>query len=104
MHGTPQPLVADVVAPLGQPMRPTAPDALVGRQGHGLPALVLGSLRAAADGPVPAREQATSGQREPVDRPAEVRPDLRGAWHGRWPSTTPPLAQTDSGRGRACLT
>jgi hypothetical protein len=48
MAGTPQPIVADFVEPLGQRMWQKAAHALQRWQGHGLPALVLGILIAEA--------------------------------------------------------
>jgi hypothetical protein len=61
MAWTPQPIVADVVEPLGQHMLEKATDALLGRQGHGLPALVLSILIAEADVTVLDREQPAIG-------------------------------------------
>jgi hypothetical protein len=49
MDGTPEPIIADVVEPLGQHLRQQAPPELVGGQGHGLPALSLGVPVADAD-------------------------------------------------------
>ncbi len=70
MDRTPQPIVADFVEPLGQHMRQTATDELMGGQGHGLPTLVLGVLVAAAHLPISDGEEAVVGQRDPVDIPA----------------------------------
>ena len=50
-------------------------DALLGRQGHGLPALVVGVLVAAADLAIRDREQTAIGQCDPVDIPAQVMPE-----------------------------
>jgi hypothetical protein len=52
MDRTPQPIVADVVEPLGQHLRPKAPPARVGGQGHGRPARSLEVPVAEADGAV----------------------------------------------------
>jgi hypothetical protein len=106
MHGTPQPIVADFVEPLGQHVLQKAPDELVGRQGHSLPAMVLGILIAEADVPVRDRENATIGQRDPVDIPAEVRQDLLGALHGRFAIDHPPFGpdRLRKGQVRAFLT
>ncbi len=76
MDGTPQPIVADFVEPLGRHMLEKAADALVGGQGHGLPALVLGILVAEAHLTILGREDAASGQGDPVDIPAQVVQDL----------------------------
>jgi hypothetical protein len=69
MDRPPQPIGADVVEPLGQPMRQTATDALLGGQGHGLPPLVLGVLVAEAHLPSSAGEAVVVGQRDPGDSP-----------------------------------
>ena len=52
MDGTPEPILADVVEPLGQHMRQKAPHELVGGQGHRLPALSLGVPVAEAENPL----------------------------------------------------
>jgi hypothetical protein len=49
MDGTPEPIIADFVEPLGQHLRQQAPHELVGGQGHGLPALSLEVPGAAAE-------------------------------------------------------
>jgi hypothetical protein len=49
MDRTPQPIGADCVEPLGQHMLEKATNELMGRQGHSLPALVLGVLVAEGD-------------------------------------------------------
>ena len=89
--GTPQPIVPDVGEPLGQPMREKAANELVGRQGHGLPAMVLGILRAETDVAVRDREKAAIGQRDPVDIAAQVVQDLLRAWDGRFAVDDPPV-------------
>jgi len=72
MDRTPQPIVTDVVEPLGPHLRQTATDELLGGQGHGLPTLVLGVLGAAADRPIRDGEEAVVGQRQPADIAAQV--------------------------------
>ncbi len=91
MDGAPQPIVPDVVEPLGQHVLQKAPDELVGGQRHGLPALVLSILRAEADVAVLDREQTAIGQRDPVDIPAHVVQDLLRALQGRFAGDDPPL-------------
>jgi hypothetical protein len=76
MDGTPQPIVADFVEPLGRHMLEKAADELVGGQGHGLPVLVLGILVAEAPLTVLGREDAAIGQGDPVDILAQVVQDL----------------------------
>jgi hypothetical protein len=49
MGGTPEPIIADVVEPPGQHLRPTAPEALGGRPGPSRLALSRGVPVAAAD-------------------------------------------------------
>jgi hypothetical protein len=44
MDGTPEPIIADFVEPLGQHMLEKAANELQRRQGHGFPAMVLGIL------------------------------------------------------------
>jgi hypothetical protein len=91
MDRTPQPIGADGVEPLGPPRREQATDALLGRQGHGLPALVWGVLVAEGDVVILAGEEAVVGQRAPVDPPAQALQDLLGALHGRLAVDDPPL-------------
>jgi hypothetical protein len=91
MDGAPEPRIADFVEALGQHMRQKAPDELLGRQGHGLPALGLGVLVAEADLVILDGEQAGVGQRDPVDIPAQVIQDLLRALHGRFAVDDPPL-------------
>jgi hypothetical protein len=83
VDGTPQPIGPDGVAPLGPHRRPNAADARQRGQGHGLPAMVLGILRAAADLAIHDGEQTAMGQRDPVDRAAQVAASLVGPWPGR---------------------
>jgi hypothetical protein len=80
--GTPQPLVADFGEALRPHVRQKAPDDLLGRQGHGLPALILGLLIAEAHVAVLDRETAALGQRHPVEISPQVLQDWLGAWHG----------------------
>jgi hypothetical protein len=91
MERTPQPIVPNVVEPLGQPMLQKAADELQGWQGHGLPALVLGLLRAEADVALLTREHPALGERDPVDVPAQVLQDLLRALHGGCAGDDPPL-------------
>jgi hypothetical protein len=91
VDGTPQPIVADVVEPLGQHMREKAPDALWGGQGHRPPALGLGVLVAEADVVVLEGENPVIRQRDPVDIPAQVVEDLFCALKGRLAVDDPPL-------------
>jgi hypothetical protein len=63
MDGAPEPIIADFVEALGQHMLQKAPDELPGRQGHGLPALILGILIAEAHVAVLARENPAPGSR-----------------------------------------
>jgi hypothetical protein len=64
MAGTPQPIGADCVAPVGQHMRQKAPDELVGGHRHGFPTLVLGVLVANAHLARIDGEETGVGQRE----------------------------------------
>ena len=82
MDGTPQPIVADCVEPLRQHVLQKAPDELMGRQGHGLPALFLGILIAEAHVADLDREHPAIGQRKPVDISPQVLQDWLGALHG----------------------
>jgi hypothetical protein len=87
MHRTPQPIGADGVEPLGQHMREKATHALLGRQGHGRPTLVVGVVVAAGDGVLCDGEEAVVGQRAPVDIPAQVLQELLGVaneWRSVW--------------------
>jgi hypothetical protein len=106
MDGTPQPIVPDFVAALRQHMLQEAPDELVGRQGHGSPALVLGVLIAEAHLAVLDGEQAGVGQRDPVDLPAQGVQDWLRALHGRLTVDAPPFGPDRLGTGQvgACLT
>ena len=85
-----------------------ATDALLGRQGHGLPALVLGVLVAEADLVILDGEQAGLVSAHPVDIPAQVSQDwARCLARPGWQETTHPVVQTDSGSsrsGRSCRT
>jgi hypothetical protein len=83
MGRTPQPLVPDVVAPLGEDLRQAAADARQRRQGQGLPALVLGPLITAANLAVREREHPALGPRHPVDLPAPGAAPLFGPVPGR---------------------
>jgi hypothetical protein len=100
MDRTPQPIVTDVVEPLGQPMRQTATAARMGGQGHGLPTLVLGVLVAAAHLPISDGEEAVGGQRDPVDIPAQVLQDWLRAVHGRLTGDDPPVGPARLGQGQ----
>jgi hypothetical protein len=91
MHGAPQPIVADFVEPLRQHMLQKAPDELVGRQGHGLPALILGILIAEAHVAVLDRENTAIGQRNPVDISPQVLQDWLGTLHGGFAVDDPPF-------------
>jgi hypothetical protein len=91
MAWTPQPIVADVVAPLGQHRRQKAPDARVGGPRHGVPTLVLGVLVANAHLASSAGEETGGGQRAPVEIAAQVVPDWLRAWHSRFAGDHPPL-------------
>jgi hypothetical protein len=75
MDGTPQRIVADVVQPLGQHRRQQAAHARQRWPGHGLPALVLGLLRAEAHVAVRDREHPAMGQRHPVEIAPQIRQD-----------------------------
>ena len=90
MARTPQPLVADCVAPLGHHLRQTAPAARMGGQGPGLPPRVLGVLVAEAHLPISAGEEAGVGQRAPVDIPAQVCQAVLPAVRGRFTGHDPP--------------
>jgi hypothetical protein len=90
--GTPQPIVPACVEPLGPHVWEKAAEARERWQGHGLPALGLGILRAEAAVAVLDREPTAMGQREAVDIPSQVRHDLRGALHGGCAGDDPPLA------------
>src|SRR5882724_10716867 len=61
-----------------------AADELQRRQGHGLPAMVLGHLITEANLAVIERENPAIGQRDPVDIPAQVAEHLFGPLHGRF--------------------
>ena len=92
MDRAPQAIVADCVAPLGQDLLEKAADELVGGQGHGPPAPVLGVLRAAAHLALLDREEAVVGQCEAVDIPAQVVQDLLRALHRRFAIDDPALS------------
>jgi hypothetical protein len=85
MDGAPQPIGADVVAPLGHHLRQQASDALVGGHRHGLPTLGLGVLVATADLAISDGEQTGFGQREAVDIAAQVVQDFSGPCTAGWP-------------------
>jgi hypothetical protein len=91
MAGTPQPIVADFVEPLGQPMLQKAPDELGGGQRHGFPTVVLGVLVAKAHRAIIDAEETGVGQRETVDRSAQVVQDFLRALHSRFAVDHPPL-------------
>jgi hypothetical protein len=57
-----------------------ASDEFVGRQGHGLPALILGILIAEAHVAALDRENTVIGQRNPVDISPQVLQDWLGAF------------------------
>ena len=61
MDGTPEPIIADFVEPLGQHMLQKAPDELMGEKRHGFPTLVLGVLVAKAHLAVIDREETGIG-------------------------------------------
>ena len=67
------------------------------RQGHGLPAMVLGHLITEANLAVLEREQPAIGQRDPVDIPAQVAEPLFAPLQGRFAVDDPRLVHTDSG-------
>jgi hypothetical protein len=100
MDRTPQPIVADVVDPLGPHMRQKAPAELMGGQGHGLPTLVLGVLVAEAHLPISDGAEAVVGQRDAVDIPAQVLQDWLRAWRGRFTVDDPPFGPDHLGKGQ----
>ena len=69
---TPQPVVADLMEALGQHMLQTAPDNLLGREGHGFPPMELGVLRTKTDLAVGDGENPVIRQGDAVDVPAQV--------------------------------
>jgi hypothetical protein len=69
---------------LGQHVLQKAADELQRRQGHGLPAMVLGILIAEADVAVLDRENPAIGQRDAVDIPAQVIQHRLRALQGRF--------------------
>jgi len=81
---TPQPVVADLVEALREHVWQNAADALQGRQGHGLPAVLSGVLVAEKDRPILDREKTAIGQRHAVDRPAHGAEHRFGPVHGRF--------------------
>jgi hypothetical protein len=91
MDRAPQAIVADFVEPLGQYMLEKATDELVGRQGHGPPALVLGVLIAEAHLALLDREEAVIGQCDAVDIPAQIVQDLLSTLHRRFAIDDPAL-------------
>jgi hypothetical protein len=97
---TPQPIVADFVAPLGQSVLQEATDELLGRQGHGLPTRVLGVLVAAVDVAGLDGEQTAIRQRDPVNIPAQVVQDLRRAWHARFTVDDPAFGPAHLGQSQ----
>jgi hypothetical protein len=103
--GTPQPIVADCVEPLGPPRLQKAPDELVGGPRHGLPTLGPGGLVAKAHLAILAGEETGSGQREAVDRSAQVVQDCLWALSSRCAVDHPPRGPYHLGnaQGRACL-
>ena len=100
MAGTPQPIVADFVEPLGQHMRQKAPDARVGGPRHGVPTLVLGVLVATADLAISDGAETGVGQRDAVDRAAPVVQDVLRALHSRFAVDHPPLGPDHLGHGQ----
>jgi hypothetical protein len=100
MAGTPQPIVADVVEPLGQPMRQKAPDELVGGQRHGFPTLVLGVLVAKAHLAMIDAEETGVGQRDTVEIAAQVVQDVLRAVHSRFAVDHPPLGPDHLGNAQ----
>jgi hypothetical protein len=69
------------MATLGQHVVEKAADELQRRPGHGLPVMILGILVAEADVAVLDRDNPALGQRDAVDRPAQVMPHLLRAVH-----------------------
>jgi len=100
MDRTPQSIVADVVAPLGQHMLEKTADALVGGQGHGPPALVLRVLGAEAHLAILDREAAVVGQRDAVVRPAQVVQDWPSTSHGRLAVDHPSIGPNRLGKSQ----
>jgi hypothetical protein len=98
MDGTPPPLVADVVEALGPHVRQDAADALPRGQGHGLPALVLGLLRAAAHVAGRDREPPAMGQGAAVDLSAQVIQPLLWALPGGCAGDHPPVGPSRLGQ------
>jgi hypothetical protein len=105
MDGTPQPIVPDVVEPLGHHLRENAAHELQRRQGHGLPALVLRLLLAEAAGTSLDREPPAIGQRAPGHLPAHVVQHPRRALPGRLAVDDPPRGPHGlrSAQVRPCL-
>jgi hypothetical protein len=97
---TPQPIVTDVVEPLGHYMLPKATDELIGGQGHGLPTLVLGVLVAEADRPISDGEETVVGPCDAVDIPAQVVQDWLPALRGRSTVDDPPFGPDHCGKGQ----
>jgi hypothetical protein len=91
MDGTPQPVVPDLVEPLGQHMRQKTAHELQRWQGHGLPALVLSILIAEADVTILDREQPAIGQCDPVNITAQVVQNPLRALQGRFAGDDPAL-------------
>jgi hypothetical protein len=91
MDGTPPPVVPDCVEPLRQHLLQNAANARQRWQGHGLPALGLGILLAAADVTSLDREPPAMGQRDPVPIPAQVVQHPLRALQGRFAVDDPPL-------------
>ena len=100
MAWAPQPVVADVVDPLGQYMLQEATDDRLGGQAHGLPPLVLGVLVAAADVAVREGENPAMRQREAVDRPAQGVQAWRWALRARLTVADPACGPERLGRGQ----
>jgi hypothetical protein len=84
---------------LGQHVLEKAADELQRRQGHGLPALVLGILIAEADVAALERENPAIGQREAVDIPAQVLQHLLRALHSGLTVDDPPFGPSRLGQG-----
>jgi hypothetical protein len=83
MDRTPQTIVADFVEALGQHMLEKAADELIGGEGHGPPAPVLGVLVAKAHLAFRDGEETMVGQGDAVDIPAQVLQDLLSPLHRR---------------------
>jgi hypothetical protein len=100
MGGAPEPIIADLVDPLGRHRLQKAPAELRGRQGHGLPALILGILIAEAHVAVLDRETPAIGQRDPADLAAHIGQDLLRALDGGFAVDDPSRGPDRLGQGQ----